>query len=136
MVDSELISEDIAILRETIRANDGENIATSVFARKVEQLISDFYDDIGALTALKLSDILDLFLIKVLYVDRRSLALDLYLIWLTAKAIFSRPAALADVAALLERLGADPQLTRVAGRREALVPYPPPGARDVVTRRG
>src|SRR5487761_1956319 len=72
MVDSELIAEDIAILRETIRANDGENIATSVFARKVEQLISDFYDDIGALTALKLSDILDLFLIKVLYVDRRS----------------------------------------------------------------
>jgi len=72
MVDSELMAEDIAILRETIRANDGENIATSVFARKVEQLISDFYDDIGALTALKLSDILDLFLIKVLYVDRRS----------------------------------------------------------------
>jgi hypothetical protein len=67
-----LMAEDIAILRETIRANDGENVATSVFARKVDQLISDFYDDIGELTELRLADILDLFLIKVLYVNRRS----------------------------------------------------------------
>ena len=72
MTSSELVSEDIATLRETIRANDGENVASGPFARKVDQLISDFYDDIGELTALKLSDILDLFLIKVLYVNRRS----------------------------------------------------------------
>lgn len=72
MRDSELVREDIAILRETIRANDGENVAGSAFARKVDQLISDFYDDIGELTDLRLGDILDLFLIKVLYVDRRS----------------------------------------------------------------
>jgi hypothetical protein len=72
MPHDELLAEDIAILRETIRSNDGENVATSVFARKVDQLISDFYDDIGELTALRLADILDLFLIKVLYVNRRS----------------------------------------------------------------
>jgi len=72
VVNSELVSEDIAILRETIRANDGANVATSAFARKVDQLISDFYDDIGELTNLHLSDIIDLFLIKVLYVNRRS----------------------------------------------------------------
>lgn len=72
MVDSELIAEDIAILRETIRANDGSNVASSVFARKVDQLIGDFYEDIGELTSLRLSDIIDLFLIKVLYVNRRS----------------------------------------------------------------
>lgn len=72
MPNSELLAEDIGILRETIRANDGSNVATSVFARKVDQLISDFYDDIGELTELRLGDIVDLFLIKVLYVNRRS----------------------------------------------------------------
>src|SRR5690606_2762655 len=69
---SELLAEDIGILRETIRANDGSNVATGPFARKVERLISDFYEDIGELTDLRLADILDLFLIKVLYVNRRS----------------------------------------------------------------
>ena len=42
----ELLAEDLGILRETIRANDGANVATAAFARKVDQLISDFYDDI------------------------------------------------------------------------------------------
>jgi hypothetical protein len=72
MRDAELLREDIGILRETIRANNGENVASGAFVRKVDQLISDFYDDIGELTALQLGDILDLFLIKVLYVNRRS----------------------------------------------------------------
>lgn len=71
-MDAGVLAEDIAILRETIRANDGENVANWSFARKVDQLISDFYDDIGELTALRLSDIIDLFLIKVLYVERKS----------------------------------------------------------------
>lgn len=72
MRETEIVREEIALLRDTIRANDGENVATGAFARKVDQLISDFYDDIGELTALQLGDILDLFLIKVLYVNRRS----------------------------------------------------------------
>jgi hypothetical protein len=72
MPDPELLTEEIAQLRETIRTNDGANVATSSFARRVDQLISDFYDDIDELTALRLGDILDLFLIKALYVNRRS----------------------------------------------------------------
>jgi hypothetical protein len=72
MRDATLVREDIEILRETIRANDGANVASGPFARKVDQLISDFYDEIGELTELRLGDILDLFLIKVLYVNRRS----------------------------------------------------------------
>ncbi|MGE5595644.1 MAG: hypothetical protein ACM3S1_06355 [Hyphomicrobiales bacterium] len=72
MPHAELLAEEIAILRETIRANDGANVANWSFARKVDQLISDFYDDIGELTDLRLSDIIDLFLIKVLYVERKS----------------------------------------------------------------
>ncbi|MBI2766193.1 MAG: hypothetical protein HYX53_09810 [Chloroflexi bacterium] len=66
------IAEEVDLLRETIRANDGDNVAGGAFARKVDQLISDLYEDIGELTDLKLSDVLDLFLIKVLYVNRRS----------------------------------------------------------------
>jgi len=69
---ADLLAEEIDILRETIRANDGANVANRTFARRVDQLISDFYDDIGELTHLKLSDIIDLFLIKVLYVERQS----------------------------------------------------------------
>lgn len=72
MKNAELVREDIGILRDTIRANDGSNVASSAFGRKVDRLISDFYDDIAELTELQLSDILDLFLIKVLYVNRRS----------------------------------------------------------------
>jgi hypothetical protein len=72
MVRADLIADEIDLLRETIRANDGSNVGRGAFARKVDQLISDFYDDVGELTALKLSDILDLFLIKVLYVERGS----------------------------------------------------------------
>lgn len=72
MPDPELLTQEIEGLRETIRAHDGANVANWAFARKVEQLISDFYDDIDELTALRLGDILDLFLIKALYVDRRS----------------------------------------------------------------
>jgi hypothetical protein len=67
-----LLAEDVALLKETIRANDGQNVANSMFVRTVDRLISDFYDDIGDLTDLSLHDILDLFLIKVLYVNRRS----------------------------------------------------------------
>ena len=72
MVKPDLLREDIAVLRDAITASDGSNIANWTFQRKVEQLISDFYDDIGELTALRLTDILDLFLIKVLYIDRKS----------------------------------------------------------------
>lgn len=72
----------------------------------------------------------------LLYVDRASLGLDLYLIWLTVKAIFSRRAALDEVVALLNRLGAEPEVVHVAGRREPLHPHPPPGATEIVTSRG
>ncbi|RMF12117.1 MAG: sugar transferase [Candidatus Dadabacteria bacterium] len=70
------------------------------------------------------------------YVDHASLAVDLRLILLTAVAILSRERALDGVVALLERLGADEELIRVARRTEPLVPTPPPGATEVVTSRG
>ena len=69
---NDLVREELTILRDTILANDGTNVATWAFGRKVDQLIGEFYDDIGEVTALSLGDILDLFLIKVLYVNRKS----------------------------------------------------------------
>ena len=89
---AELIAEDIATLRETIRANDGANVATRPFVRKVDELISAFYDDIEELTALSLNDILDLFLIKVLYVNRgsRDVAAMEYLRDLLSRYLFAR----------------------------------------------
>jgi hypothetical protein len=69
---STLIGEEIALLRDAIRENDGINIANWSFARKVDLLIRAFYDEIGEITSIGLPDIIDLFLIKVLYVDRQS----------------------------------------------------------------
>lgn len=69
------------------------------------------------------------------YIDHAGVALDLKLIWLTAIAVFSRPAALAAVARDLEMRGAPTTLIRVAGRQEKLIPHPPPGAAEVVASR-
>jgi len=69
------------------------------------------------------------------YVKRPSLRLDIELILLTALALVSRTRALERTQRVLERLGVDDLTRRVAQRREALSPYPPPGASAVVTAR-
>lgn len=68
------------------------------------------------------------------YVSNRSLVVDLQLIALTLCAIVSRPMALQGVQWLLNRLDAPGSLIRVASRREALTPHPPPGASEIETR--
>jgi len=70
----------------------------------------------------------------LLYVERRSLAIDLQLIALTLLSAASRPRALAGVVAILERWDAQPTLVRVAARQADLLPWPPPGATEVVQR--
>ena len=71
----------------------------------------------------------------LLYVKNRSFFLDLYLILLTAIAIFSRSLALRGVYGVLTRLDADHQLLGVIQRKEPLRPYPPPGSEHIVTTR-
>ncbi len=71
----------------------------------------------------------------LLYVDNHSLTLDINLIYLTAVAIGSRERALASVQKILVKLGAEPELRRVSRRTDKLVPYPPPGATEIVTNR-
>jgi lipopolysaccharide/colanic/teichoic acid biosynthesis glycosyltransferase len=71
----------------------------------------------------------------LVYVRHASVALDVRLIVLTLVAIASRPAALARVRRLLERLGVDQRTLRAASRLEPLVPYPPPGSSAIVMTR-
>lgn len=71
----------------------------------------------------------------LLYIDHQTLLLDLRLIFLTAVTIISRERALEGIQRILNELGADEQLKRVARRQEPLQPYPPPGATEIVTQR-
>ncbi len=64
----------------------------------------------------------------LLYIEKRNLALDLELVFITALAILSRATALKQVARILERLGADPALREVSRREKELSPSFPPGA--------
>jgi hypothetical protein len=59
-------------LKQVIADHDGENVADAGFARRVDELISVFYDDIGEITTVSTRDLFDLFVIKVLYVQRQS----------------------------------------------------------------
>jgi hypothetical protein len=68
----EHLQRRVGALKETIAANDGTNAADSRFARSVDEIISWFYDDIAQVRALPARALFDLFLIKTLYVERRS----------------------------------------------------------------
>lgn len=72
----------------------------------------------------------------ILYVERRSLVLDLKLCLYTVVAIADRPAALKRVGKELAALRAPGDLIRAASRVDPLVPLPPPGATEVVMSRG
>lgn len=71
----------------------------------------------------------------LLYVEKRNLALDLQLIFLTFIALFSRNVALRGIQGLLTKLGADAHLKQIARREETLSPYPPPGAAEIIQSR-
>jgi len=71
----------------------------------------------------------------IFYVENRTLLLDIKLIYLTAVAIASKPAALRGVVDDLRRRGAPEDLVAVATRNAPLEPAPPPGATSIVTQR-
>ncbi len=71
--------------------------------------------------------------LALLYIDHRTFFTDLWIILLTALAIVSRPAALRGIQRILERWGADNLLRSVARRDRPLIPYPPPGAAEIVS---
>lgn len=71
----------------------------------------------------------------LLYVQNRSFLLDIKLILSTIVAIVSREKALRGVQKLLDDLGVDESVKRVAQRTEELTPFPPPGASEIVKSR-
>jgi lipopolysaccharide/colanic/teichoic acid biosynthesis glycosyltransferase len=68
----------------------------------------------------------------LVYVQNRSLLLNLKLIALTALAIVDKQAALRGVNRILSALQVDPVVVRVSRRDADLYPFPPPGAADIV----
>ena len=65
--------------------------------------------------------------LALLYIrSRPGLLRDLQVVWLTAVAIVNRPRALEGVARLVERLGGEAPLARVARRVDPLTAAPPP----------
>lgn len=69
------------------------------------------------------------------YIEHRSVALDIRLIFLTALAVLSRQRALAAVCAILENLNAPADLARISRREEPLQAAAPPGADEIVASR-
>ena len=59
-------------LKLLITEHDGTNVATRRFSRRVDELINVFYDDIGEITTVPTHTLFDLFVFKVLYVERAS----------------------------------------------------------------
>lgn len=71
----------------------------------------------------------------LLYIQKRTFLLDIYIILLTVIAIASKALALKGVQGILQKWDADTRLVKVARRDEPLYPYPPPGADRIVKRR-
>ena len=69
------------------------------------------------------------------YINHQSFFLDIRLIFLTAVAILSRERALTRIQKILDCLGAEEMVKRVAMRQEPLKPFSPPGAAEIVRHR-
>ena len=67
-----MVEAAVRELKDVITEHDGTNVAGAGFVRRVDELISVFYDDIGEITNVSTRALFDLFVIKVLYVGRRS----------------------------------------------------------------
>ncbi len=66
---SQVVESSVQELKRKIFEHDGHNVASRSFRARVDELISSFYDDIGAITTVPIGTLFDLFVIKVLYVE-------------------------------------------------------------------
>jgi len=73
--------------------------------------------------------------LALISIERRSAALYFRTIWLTLVSIVSRRRGLQGVQRVLRALGVDKDLLRTATRRYPLIPFPPPGASEIITER-
>jgi len=71
----------------------------------------------------------------LIYIERRSLLLDIQLILVTLLGIISKQKALNWVVKQLVELGVEQNVLDAASRQKELLPFPPPGADEIVLRR-
>jgi len=74
-------------------------------------------------------------MLGLIYIENLSVWLDIKLCFLTVMAILSREKALAGVQKILQDIKAPDDVLRLAQRKQALVPRPPPGGDRIVTSR-
>jgi len=72
---------------------------------------------------------------SLIYVEKRNFWIDIKLIFITLLNIFSREKALQKVHSIIKDIGISDELIRMVLRKEVLVPYPPPGSKDIVHSR-
>ena len=71
----------------------------------------------------------------LIYIENRTMWVDLRLIFYTAIAMVSRKKALLGIHSMLVEMNVPEAVIRVALRREQLAPHPPPGTHEIVTSR-
>ena len=105
------LTTSVQELKELAAANEGRNVADADFRNRVESLLDLFYSDIGEIRRIELSSLFDLFLLKALYVERRSTSIeaisylgDLMARHLRVRDIFPIPDLAAHFAQVLERM--------------------------------
>ena len=69
------------------------------------------------------------------YIEKQSTLLDIFIIFLTLLNIFSRKKALRILSKTLRKLNAPIELSKVTLRKDRLLPLPPPGSNELVTKR-
>lgn len=66
-----MLEDAVRELKQVIETHDGVNVADRAFARRVDELIGAVYDDIGEIMVVPSRTLFDLFVIRVLYVERQ-----------------------------------------------------------------
>ncbi len=66
------LQERITAVRKVVEEHGGQNVADAQFSRQVDDLLGLFYEDIGEIKRIDLGTLFYLFLVKCLYVNRRS----------------------------------------------------------------
>jgi lipopolysaccharide/colanic/teichoic acid biosynthesis glycosyltransferase len=71
----------------------------------------------------------------IFYINKRSIWMDIQLMFLTAVAIISKTKSIRSINKILIKSSADEQLVSVSLRDGPLSPHPPPGSNNIVTSR-
>jgi len=140
--DMSLVGPRPNVKKETDLYTDLENKLLSV-KPGITDISSIVFSDEGDILADKLDpDIAYNQLIRpwksrlgLIYIENKSLKLDIQLIFLTAVAIFSKERALTKIAKILIRLDVEEEVIEISKRKKNLYPYPPPGTDIIVESR-